>query len=69
MKNYTGIFVKIVLYDNDWKYKKYGKRSEFHIHWTPHHSSRAYSIIFFFQMWTRVFWSSWKNWLKAKQWF
>ena len=29
--------------------EKYGKRSEFHIHWAPHHSSRAYSIIFFFR--------------------
>ena len=25
MKNYTGIFVKIVLYDNDWKYRKIWK--------------------------------------------
>ena len=29
MKNYTGIFVKIVLFDN---IEKYGKRSEFHLH-------------------------------------
>ena len=29
--------------------EKYGKRSEFHIHRAPHHSSRAYSIIFFFR--------------------
>ena len=28
--------------------EKYGKRSEFHIHLAPHHSNRAYSIVFFF---------------------
>ena len=43
MKNYTGIFVKIVLFDN---IEKYEKRSEFHLHRALHHS---YSIIFFFR--------------------